>query len=134
MMVRATVGMCMSMMMGMIMVSMASVYRKMCSACFPRSCGKKLFHCVFVECLCFSFDNFYSSCWAIGQTCAQSVAVNIADQYGLAVPELNGPLMTSLNAKAATVAKFFMNVYDAAFHHPPVLSLCECSFIIVDWE
>lgn len=57
-----------------------------------------------------------------GQAVAETVAVIVAQELGLAIHDADGTLMAGRRARAAAVALFFVNVDDFADHNIPSLS------------
>ena len=57
-----------------------------------------------------------------GQAVAETVAVIVAQELGLAVHDADGALVAGRRTRAAAVALFFVNVDDFADHNIPSLS------------
>jgi hypothetical protein len=86
-----------------------------------RGCGDfSLFHPLFYRRLIeggrFPFLNGNRTGGARRQTVPKAVAVTIRDQFCFAVHHLQGPFVTGIDAKAATIAFGFVNLDDLPFH------------------
>ena len=70
----------------------------------------------------FALDKMDGIHRAGGQAVAETVAVIVAQELGLAVYDADGTLVAGRRARAAAVALFFVNVDDFADHNIPSLS------------
>jgi hypothetical protein len=78
--------------------------------------GKILVHRLLVERNRLPLNDPQRILWAVTQTGPEPVAVDIADQPGLTIHYLNGPLSTIRDAQAAAVAKILIYLHDLPLH------------------
>ncbi|MNC40273.1 hypothetical protein D3C75_889680 [compost metagenome] len=81
-----------------VCVAVNVAFRLLLQRFLPLHSGQPLFHCSLIELLRFPLQNFDGACGAVGKTCPQAVAVDVADQHRLAIDDLNCPFMASLYA------------------------------------
>ncbi len=70
----------------------------------------------------FALDKMDGIHRAGGQAVAETIAVIVAQELGLAVHDADSPLVAGRRARAAAVALFFVNVDDLTDHNIPSLS------------
>ncbi len=89
---------------------------KVCQNGVPPFRNHHLHHLTFVVRLCFPFDDFNRPFGAMANACTKTIAEQIADQPCFAIDKLHGSLVTIRNANAASVAFFFINLYNFSLH------------------